>query len=109
MGVGDVWETAERMGWANPIDTLFDKYGAESYEDLPEHEQHGYESAVDEAESDAIDYIIKRLTQVEEREFRQTVEEIAYQALLLYRDLMENELDEDLGGVFEELRKRLSE
>lgn len=46
---------------------------------------------------------------MEESEFRQTVEEIAYQALLLYRGLMEHELDEDLGGVFEELRKRLNE
>lgn len=53
------WEIAEALGWVNPIDTLFDKYGAESYEDLPKHEQHGYESAVDEAESEAIDFIFK--------------------------------------------------
>lgn len=61
-GIGQHWEIAEHLGWVNPIDTLFDKYGAESYEDLPEHEQHGYESAVDEAESEAIDYVRKNFS-----------------------------------------------
>tara|TARA_X000001388_G_scaffold57808_1_gene43057 strand:+ start:1209 stop:1775 length:567 start_codon:yes stop_codon:yes gene_type:complete len=58
-GLGDWWEIAEQMGWVNPIDTLFNKYGVDNPEDLPEHEQAGYGSAVDEAEAEAIDYIFK--------------------------------------------------
>lgn len=111
-GIGDYWEIAEALGWVNPIDTLFKKYGVDNPEDLPEHERHGYESAVDEAEADAIAYIEKNFSDYivkEESEFRQTVEEIAYQALLLYRDLMEDTLDEDLGSVFEQLRRRVNE
>ena len=58
-GIGEHWEIAEALGWVNPIDTLFDKYGVDCWEDLPEHEQAGYPDAVDESESDAIAYIDK--------------------------------------------------
>lgn len=61
-GLGEWWEIAEQLGWVNPIDTLFKKYGVDNPEDLPEHEQHGYESAVDEAEADAIAYIEKNFS-----------------------------------------------
>ena len=61
-GIGEHWEIAEQLGWVNPIDTLFDKYGVDNPEDLPEHERHGYESAVDEAEADAIAYIEKNFS-----------------------------------------------
>ena len=60
--LGEWWEIAEQMGWVNPIDTLFKKYGVDNPEDLPEHEQHGYESAVDEAEGEAIEYIDKNFS-----------------------------------------------
>ena len=61
-GLSEWWEIAEHMGWVNPIDTLFDKYGVDNPEDLPEHERQGYESAVDEAEADAIAYIEKNFS-----------------------------------------------
>ena len=44
-----------------------------------------------------------------EREFRQTVEEIAYQALLRWQDLVEDILDEDLGVVLKRLEERVNE
>lgn len=61
-GIGEHWDMAEQMGWVNPIDTLFDKYGVDNPEDLPAHEQSGYESAVDEAEADAVEYIDKHFS-----------------------------------------------
>lgn len=61
-GIGEHWEIAEQLGWVNPIDTLFDKYGVDCWEDLPEHEQDGYPDAVDESEGDAIAYIEKHFS-----------------------------------------------
>jgi len=61
-GIGEHWEIAEALGWVNPIDTLFDKYGVDCWEDLPEHEQAGYPDAVDESEGDAIAYIEKHFS-----------------------------------------------
>ena len=58
-GLGEWWEIAEQMGWTNPIDTLFNKHGVDNPEDLPPEEQARYDSAVDEAEADAIEYIQK--------------------------------------------------
>lgn len=61
-GIGEHWEIAEGLGWVNPIDTLFNKYGVDCWEDLPEHEQGAYPEAVDESEADAIAYIEKHFS-----------------------------------------------
>ena len=56
-GIGEWFEEAESLGWVNPIDVLFDKYGVDNPEDLPEHEQQGYCDALDEAEIDAMEFV----------------------------------------------------
>ncbi len=60
--LSECWEIAEELGWINPIDKLFDKYGVDNPEDLPEHEQVRYPETVDEAERSAIDYIFKNFS-----------------------------------------------